>query len=365
MDGRLLSAAMARAGATAMHATPATWRLLVESGWGGPPSLKVLSGGEALPATLAAELLARCGELWDLYGPTETTMVSAGAPVRPGVPLWLGNLIANTRLYLLDRHLMQVPIGVPGELYIAGTGLARGYLGRPALTADRFLPEPFSQAPGARMYRTGDLMRRRPDGGLEFLGRTDHQVKLRGFRIELGEIEAVLSRHPTVRQAVVLAREDRPGDKRLVAYVLLASGTPAIGELRDYLQRKLPDYMLPSAFVPVSGLPRTSSGKVNRSALPAPDHQAHEAASKYVEPRSAVEQLLADVCAEVLGVARMGANDDFFALGGHSLLATRVMARLETALQVELPVRLLFEAPTIAGLAQRIVAMEESGELGG
>jgi amino acid adenylation domain-containing protein len=365
MDGRLLSAALAQAGATVMHATPAIWRLLVESGWSGAPPFKAMSGGEALPATLAAELLARCTEVWDLYGPTETTICSAAAPVRAGVPLWLGNLIANTRLYLLDSHLMPVPIGVPGELYIGGTGLARGYLGRPRLTADRFVPDPFTQAPGARMYRTGDLMRRRPDGGLEFLGRTDHQVKLRGFRIELGEIEAVLTRHPAVHQVAVLAREDRPGDKRLVAYVLPAAGeAPAIGELRDHLRRKLPDYMVPSAFVLLSRFPHTSSGKVDRSALPAPDHQPH-AASTYVAPRSALERLLAGICTEVLGIERMGANDDFFALGGHSLLATRVIARLEANLGVEVPVRLLFEAPTVAGLAGRIVAMEQAGVLGG
>ena len=365
MDGRLLSAALAQAGATAMHATPVTWRLLVESGWSGAPLFKAMSGGEALPETLAAELLTRCTEVWDFYGPTETTICSAAAAVRAGVPLWLGNLIANTRLYLLDRHLMPVPVGVPGELYVAGTGLARGYLGSPGLTADRFGPDPFSQAPGARMYRTGDLMRRRPDGGLEFLGRTDHQVKLRGFRIELGEIEAVLTRHPAVRQVVVLAREDRPGDKRLVAYIMPAAGAPPVAELRDYLKQKLPDYMVPSGFVLLNGFPRTSSGKLDRSALPASDHQPHEARATYVAPRSAVERLLAGICSEVLGVEGMGAHDDFFSLGGHSLLATRVIARLEAALGVELPVRLLFEAPTIAGLAGRIVAMEQSGELGG
>ena len=365
MDGRLLSAALARTGATAIHATPATWRMLVESGWSGAPRLKAMSGGEALPPTLAAELLARCAELWDLYGPTETTISSTAAPVRAGVPITLGNLIANTRFYLLDRYLMPVPIGVPGELYIAGAGLARGYLRRPGLTADRFHPDPFGEIAGTRMYRTGDLMRRRPDGGLEFLGRTDHQVKLRGFRIELGEIEAVLAQHPAVRQVVVLAREDKPGDRRLVAYVLPAAGeTPAIGGLRDYLRQKLPDYMVPSGFVLVNGFPRTSSGKVDRSALPAPDRQSTEAPSPYVAPRSAMERLLAGIWTEVLDV-EMGAHDDFFALGGHSLLATRVIARLETALGVELPVRLLFEAPTIAGLARRIVAMEQSEELGG
>ena len=363
MDGRLLSATMARAGATAMHATPTTWRMLVDSGWTGAPRFKAMSGGEALPASLAEELLVRCGELWDFYGPTETTILSAGGPVRPSVPLRLGNLVGNTRLYLLDRSLLPVPIGVPGELYVAGAGLARGYLGRPGLTAERFLPEPFSQIPGARMYRTGDLMRRRPDGGLEFLGRTDHQVKLRGFRIELGEVETVLTRHPAVRQALALVREDRPGDTRLVAYVLPAAGeAPEAGELRDYLRQKLPDYMVPSAMVLVSGFPHTSSGKVDRSALPAPDHPGAEALTSYVAPRGAMERLLAGIYAEVLGVDRLGAHDDFFDLGGHSLLATRIIARLEAALGIELPVRLLFEAPTIAALARRLEAMTASVE---
>jgi hypothetical protein len=278
----------------------------------------------------------------------------------------IGRPFGNMAVYVLDAHGQPVPIGVPGELYIAGAGLARGYLRRPGLTADRFHPDPFGEMPGARMYRTGDLMRRRPDGGLEFLGRADHQVKLRGFRIELGEIEAVLAQHPAVRQVVVLTREDKPGDRRLVAYVLPAAGeTPAIGGLRDYLRQKLPDYMVPSGFVLVNGFPRTSSGKLDRSALPAPDRQSPETPSTYVAPRSAMERLLAGIWTEVLDVEHMGAHDDFFALGGHSLLATRVIARLETALGVELPVRLLFEAPTIAGLARRLVAMEQSEELGG
>jgi acyl carrier protein len=259
-----------------------------------------------------------------------------------------------------------VPIGVPGELYVAGAGLARGYLGRPGLTAERFVPDPFSETAGARMYRTGDLMRRRSDGALEFLGRTDHQVKLRGFRIELGEIEATLARHPAVGRTAVLATEDESGDKRLVAYVVPAAGeTPAISDLRGYLRRTLPDYMVPSVFVMLDNLPRTASGKLDRSALPPPERQSPESAPGYVAPQSAVEQVLAGICGEVLGVERMGAHDDFFALGGHSLLATRVIARIEAALGIELPLRLLFEAPTVAELAERIVAMERSGEFGG
>ena len=364
MDGRLLAAALANAGATVMHATPTTWRLLVESGWAGAPLHTAMSGGEALPPTLAADLLARVERVWDIYGPTETTVCSGGGSVQPGTPHRLRNVIANTRLYLLDGHLGPVPIGATGELYIGGIGLARGYLGRPGLTAERFLPDPFSPAPGTRMYHSGDLMRRRADGGLEFLGRTDHQVKLRGFRIELGEIEAVLARHPAVRQVVVMAREDGPGDKRLVAYLMPADGTaPDTGELRQYLRQKLPEHMVPAAFVPMEAFPRNSSGKVDRSALPLPEQRASTAGQSYVAPRTALEQLLAGIWSEVLGLERIGVDDDFFALGGHSLVATRVVSRLENALAVELPVRVLFEAPTVSGLAERITLMARTGEL--
>jgi amino acid adenylation domain-containing protein len=362
-DGRLLMETLARSGATVMHATPTTWSLLIAAGWSGTPALRVLSGGEVLPASLAEELLVRSPEVWDLYGPTETTIYSAGARVRQGVPLGLRNVTANTRLYLLDRHLMPVPIGVTGELYIGGEGLARGYLSRAGLTAERFLPDPFSEDPGARMYRSGDLMRYRSDGSLEVLGRTDHQVKLRGFRIELGEIEAVLGRHPGVRQAVVIAREDTPGNKQLVAYVLTPHGDASlVAELRDCVRQSLPEYMVPSAFVTLEQFPKTSSGKVDRSALPSPNHQRSDALPRYVAPRSALETILVQIWAEVLDTDQVGTHDDFFDLGGHSLLATQIVARIETALGLELPVRILFEAPTIAGLAQRIVTLERTRE---
>jgi amino acid adenylation domain-containing protein len=365
-DGRLLIQTLVRSGATVMHATPTTWRLLIDAGWSATPALRVLSGGEALPRSIAEELLARSEEVWDLYGPTETTILSAGSRVRPGIPLGLRNIIDNTTLYLLDRDLMPVPVGVPGELYIGGMGLARGYLGRAALTAERFLPNPFHETPGERMYRTGDLMRYREDGNLEFLGRSDHQVKLRGFRIELGEIEAVLARHPAVRQVAVLAREDTPGNKYLVAYVAPdGSSSPAIADLRDYLRQSLPEYMVPSAFVTLHEFPRNSNGKFDRSALPPPNQQRSESLPRYMAPRSALESILVEIWAEVLGSDQVGTHDDFFELGGHSLLATQVIARIATALGVELPVRLVFEAPTIAGLAQRIVAMEQMGELVG
>ena len=364
-DGRLLAGALARTGATVMQATPATWRMLVDSGWSGAKGLKALSGGEALPHELAQALLARGVVLWNLYGPTETTIYSAGAPVRAGEPPMLENRIPNTRLYLLDRHLSPVPVGVPGELYIGGAGLARGYLGRPALTGERFVPDPFSGEPGARMYRTGDLLRRRANGALEFLGRTDHQVKLRGFRIELGEIEATLAAHPRVRQVVVLLREDEPGDRRLVAYAVPAAGEPpAQSDLRGHLGRTLPDYMVPSAIVLLEDLPRTANGKLDRAALPAPDRRRPEPSAEHAVPMSALEQVLAEICGEVLGISAIGAHDDFFALGGHSLLATRVVSRIEAVLGIELPLRHLFEAPTVAGLAERIVALEQAGALG-
>jgi amino acid adenylation domain-containing protein len=363
-DGRLLAAALARAGATMMQATPTTWRMLVDSGWGNAQGLRALCGGEPLTSDLARELLARGVVLWNLYGPTETTIYSAAAPVRADTRPTLENRVANTRLYLLDRHLSPVPIGVPGELFIGGTGLARGYAGSPGLTAERFLPDPFDDRTGARMYRTGDVLRRRVDGAIEFLGRTDHQIKLRGFRIELGEIEAALEAHPAVSQVAVVVREDEPGDRRLVAYLVPAPGQAStVSDLRGSLRRTLPDYMLPSAFVLLDSLPCTGSGKLDRSALPPPDRQAGDSSLEHVAPMGALEQVLAEICGEVLGVPHIGAHDDFFALGGHSLLATRVVSRIEAALGIELPLRHLFESPTVAGLAERIVALERSGEL--
>ncbi len=362
-DGRRLADALSQSGATVMQATPAGWHLLVESGWTGTPGLRALCGGEALPSTLADELLARGASLWNMYGPTETTIWSAAGPVRSGAPIEIGRPIANTQFYLLDPRLQPVPIGVPGEFFIAGSGLARGYLNQPGLTAERFLPDPFSGVPGARMYRTGDLMRYRPDGSLEFLGRTDHQVKLRGFRIELGEIEAVLAQHPAVRHAVVLAREDTPGDKRLIAWVVPAPGDPpTIGELRGHLQRHLPEHMLPSAIVLLDAIPLTPGGKLDRAALPAPDRSRPDLAASYVAPRTSVEQMLADLWAALLGVEQVGVRDNFFELGGHSLLATLMMARVQAAAGVELPLRALFEDPTVEGIARRIEAIHQMVE---
>ena len=349
-DGRRLSRLLTESGATVMDGTPATWRMLIESGWGGDGRLKMMCGGEALAPELAAGLLERGGQLWNLYGPTETTIYSTGYRVKAGGRILIGRPVANTQIYVLDQRQRPVPVGVAGELYIGGDGLARGYLNRPELTQEKFVPHPFGGEAGARLYRTGDLVRYLSTGELEYLGRIDHQVKIRGFRIELGEIESALSEHAAVAESVVAAGEDGRGERRLVAYVVPAGGAaPAAGELRGHLKKKLPDYMIPSQFVALDKMPRTSSGKVDRRALPAPGRPESEV--EFVAPRNAVERALADVWAEVLGVERVGAHDNFFELGGHSLLATQIISRVRDTFQVDLPLRRLFESPTLAGLA--------------
>ncbi|MBA3947369.1 MAG: non-ribosomal peptide synthetase, partial [Herpetosiphonaceae bacterium] len=321
--------------------------------------LTLLCGGEALSVDLAQQLRAGGGTLWNVYGPTETTVWSTTAAIgQSDGRLPIGRPIANMEMYVLDTQLQIVPIGVLGELYIGGVGLARGYRNRPDLTAERFMPHPFSSVPGARLYRTGDLVRRLPDGQLEYLGRLDHQVKLRGFRIELGEIEAVLARHPAVHACVVMAREDRPGDQRLVAYIVVQTGQepPAMEQLRAWLQPTLPEYMLPAAFVFLEHLPLTPNGKVDRRALPTPAEITRSTA--FVGPRTAVEEVLAGIWSNVLDVAQVGMHDDFFDLGGHSLKAALLNSRVREIFRVTLPLRSLFEATTVATLAQLICAHE-------
>ncbi|RKH23519.1 non-ribosomal peptide synthase/polyketide synthase, partial [Corallococcus sp. CA031C] len=321
-----------------------------------PASARTINlAGEPLPGTLARALYATGSvqHVFNLYGPTEDTTYSTftRVPEGPAEPT-IGLPLPETSAYVLSPHFFPQPIGVPGELYLAGAGLARGYLGRADLTAERFVPDPFSSTPGARMYRTGDLVRRRADAQLEYLGRTDFQVKLRGFRIELGEIEATLRQHPSVQQALVLARRDSStGDPRLVAYVVASNANP--NELRTHLQQKLPEYMVPSVFIPLAAFPLTPNGKVDRNALPAPEAGAAQR-ERYVAPRTPTEQHLAAPWAEVLRVERVGREDHFFELGGHSLLATQVVARVRSTFGVELPLRALFEAPVLEQLAQRI-----------
>jgi amino acid adenylation domain-containing protein len=293
------------------------------------------------------------------YGPTEYTVVTTWAPVAAETASdtapSIGRPIDNTQVYLLASDLQPVPLGVLGELYIGGGGLARGYRGRPELTAERFIPHPFSDEPGARLYKTGDLARYRPDGMLEFLGRLDGQVKIRGYRVELGEIEAVLTQHPAVRESVVVAREEVPGERRLVAYVVAdRQPGPSIRDLRRFLRAELPDYMVPAAVVPLETLPLTPNGKVDRRQLPAPEPARPALEDALVAPRTPVEEGLAEIWGQVLAVEQVGIHDNFFELGGHSLLATQVIARLQAAFQVELPLRRLFEAPTVADLAKYI-----------
>ncbi|MET0626706.1 MAG: phosphopantetheine-binding protein, partial [Pyrinomonadaceae bacterium] len=292
----------------------------------------------------------------NLYGPSEDTTYSTFDVVASegGGRVTIGRPIANTQAYLVDASRRPVPVGVAGELYLGGAGLARGYLRRPGLTAERFVPDPFSAVPGGRLYRTGDLGRYLDDGRIDFLGRADFQVKLRGFRIELGEIEAALGAHPSVRQCVAVVRGEGAGDAQLVAYVVGADEAVAAGELRDFVRRRLPEYMVPSRFVPLDSLPLTPNGKIDRRALPAPEAGGGDEGTAYEPPRTPVEQLLAGVWAEVLGVERVGLHNNFFRLGGHSLLATQVVLRIREVFGVDVPLRLIFEQPTVAAIAEHV-----------
>jgi acetyltransferase-like isoleucine patch superfamily enzyme/acyl carrier protein len=337
--------------------------MLLAADWKGNAGLKILCGGEPWPMELARELRGKCGSLWNMYGPTETTIWSAACQVGDGEKMVIGKPIANTRFYILDANLQPVPIGTPGELFIGGDGLARGYLNRPELTAEKFIADPFSTKQHARLYRTGDLARYHADGQIEFLGRIDNQVKIRGFRIELGEIEAALASHSNVREAIVTAREDNPGDKRLVAYLTAKNGEmPKASELRSLLHAKLPDYMLPSAFVTLEKLPLTASGKVDRKALPAPDaEQDRPDSSAFVAPRTPTEKALAGILCEILGMKRVGVEDDFFRLGGHSLLALQFQMRIEKRLGSRIELSWLFTEPTIRSLASAIERSQSTG----
>lgn len=358
VDGRRLAEVLAETGATVLQATPATWHLLVEAGWENDGSLRALVGGEALPPSLAEKLVREPGRTWNVYGPTETTIWSTAHRLDSGTEqISIGRPLANTQVYVLDERLAPVPVGMPGDLYLGGTGVARGYRGRPALTAERFVPDPFSGRPGARMYATGDKARLREDGTLVFLGRDDGQVKLRGFRIELGEIEARLEQHPGVRRAVALVREDRPGDKRLVGYVEAGGedegdAAPSQEELRELLRGFLPDYMVPSVIVRLDSFPLNTSGKIDRRALPAP--VIERTAGSYVPPRDALELEVAHIWEEVLGVSPVGLHDGFFELGGHSLLVLRLMAEIERRYDRRLPMAAIFRGATVERFARML-----------
>jgi amino acid adenylation domain-containing protein len=351
LDPAALCDRLAREKITAMQATPSLWRALLDHDAQALAGLRVLTGGEALPAELAERLRGVSGHVTNLYGPTETTIWSTSAQV--GGEAGIGRPIWNTRTYVLDDQLRPVPAGAAGELFIAGSGVARGYLNRAGLTAERFVACPFGAA-GERMYRTGDVARWTGDGALEYLGRADDQVKLRGFRIELGEVEAALAAHPAVAQAIAVVREDVPGDQRLVGYVVPTpeagpwpAGGPWLSEIRAFVQERLAEYMVPSALVALETVPLTPNGKRDRKALPAPEFGPVTA---YRAPTTPQEGILCTIFAETLGVPRIGLDDNFFELGGQSLLAAGVVSRIRSILNVQIPLSALFEAPTVGEL---------------
>ena len=335
-DGRLLLKLIKDSGATVLQATPATWRLLLEAGWTGAPGFKILCGGEAFPRDLANQLASR-GEVWNMYGPTETTIWSATSKIEAGEgPVTIGAPIRNTQFYVLDNREQPVPIGVPGELFIGGEGVARGYYKNADLTSVRFVPDKFATKnptndSSPRLYKTGDLVRYRPDGTLEFLGRLDNQVKVRGFRIELGEIESVLAKHPNVSESTVVAQEDEPGSKRLVAYIVPDKDKPASDDLRAWVARSLPDYMVPSIFSFLPALPHTPNGKVDRKALAQLNSRDFSEGRVFVAPRNPVEERLSAICTEVLQLGKISVHDSLFDLGADSVHLFQIIARAASA----------------------------------
>jgi thioesterase domain-containing protein len=342
-----------------MQATPATWRLLLEAGWTGSPRMTILCGGEAWYSTLAEELLPRCESLWNMYGPTETAIWSAVSRVEAGKSVLIGAPIANTTFYILDHCKELVPIGVPGELYIGGSGLAQGYLNRPDLTDERFVSDPFSSKPDARLYRTGDLVRRVSDGRIEFLSRLDNQVKVRGFRIELGEIEACLRQYPDIEQCAVVAQEQKEGDRRLVAYIVHSGTSSALSaaKLRTFLKRKLPEYMLPAAYARLESMPLTPNGKINHKAL-APSNRSIvdlDSAEESIAPSSLLELSLLTIWERVLGISGISIRDNFFDIGGHSLQIIRLISEINRSLNASLTTQVFFLKPTIQSLARVIL----------
>jgi amino acid adenylation domain-containing protein len=373
LDAAALAELLDASAATHMQATPATWRMLLDGGWPGRLGLVALCGGEALPPGLAAALLSRRVELWNMYGPTEATIwatmhriTTDDVAASAGATLPIGRPMANVRAYVLDAAGQPTPIGVPGELLLGGDGIARGYHERPELTAERFVRDPFSTDPSARLYRTGDRARWRADGVLQFLGRLDQQVKLRGHRIELGEIEHALGALPGAAASAAAVREDVPGDARLIAYVVTddAPPAPAVADAataaawRSALAAALPEYMVPSTFVRLARLPLTPNGKVDRKALPAPPAAVESAAESHVAPRDDVERVLAGVWGEALGVRDVGVETSFFDLGGHSLIATRLVAQIAKIFRTRLSLRRFFDARTVSGIARALAAEE-------
>jgi acyl-coenzyme A synthetase/AMP-(fatty) acid ligase len=336
-----------------MQATPATWQILLETGWAGRLGLKALCGGDVLTLTLANQLLDRVGSLWNMYGPTETTVWSSVNLIKKGdAPITIGQPIGNTRLYILDRYNQPVPVNVLGELHIAGEGLARGYLNLPHLTDEKFICDPISSQPHARLYRTGDRACYLADGSIEILGRMDDQVKIYGHRMELGEITALLLQHPSVHDGIVITRTESSGDKRLVAYFVSKHNPPPDAmELRKFLGKKLPSYMIPACFISMGFLPLTPNGKIDRKALPVPGDVRQ--LPGYVAPRNEEEQLLAEIWQNVLHIEQAGIHDNFFDLGGASMQSLQMVAKANMY-GLRISVENIFEHQTIAELAAHI-----------
>jgi amino acid adenylation domain-containing protein len=361
-NGTLLGALINSHDAAVMQATPATWRLLIESGWPGNRNLKIFCGGEALSRSLADALLERGREVWNFYGPTETTIWSTVWKAQPDEAVLIGRPLANTCCYILDANMRPVPVGVAGELFIGGAGVARGYRSRAELTAEKFIPNPFTSAGGERLYKTGDLARYLPDGQMECLGRIDQQVKIRGFRIEPGEVESMLRQHKGIADALVASRDNGLGEKRLIGYVISKNGPPSPIELRDFLKTKLPLYMVPTQFVTLQQFPLTPNGKVDIRRLPDPEND-RVSSQPYVAPATADEKALAEIWGEVLMLKQVGADDHFFDLGGDSLSATRAFARINTAFGTDLSLREILERPTIRRLAELLRDSKPTAEV--
>ena len=368
-DSRYIAEQIRDQGVTILHCVPSFLRFLAdEPAFEDAVSLRaVMSGGEALTPAVVTDFGRRSGAtLYNVYGPTETIIDSAYWRCESTsdisiVPI--GRPIPNAHMYILDTALCPVPIGVAGELYIGGVSLARGYLNRPGLTAERFIPDPFSNEPGKRIYKTGDRALYLPDGNIQYVGRSDYQVKIRGFRIELGEVEAALALHPSVAQTIVSVDENARGERRLVAYVVAQPRcVPSAVELRTFLKDKLPEHMVPALFVPLDRFPLTTNGKIDRRALPSPGLARPELEKVFVGLRTLTEELLVDIWSRVLGVERVGIHDDFFEMGGHSLLATQVVSRIRETFQVEMPLRRIFETPTVAGLAESLELSRRDGQ---
>jgi amino acid adenylation domain-containing protein len=363
---------LSETGVTVLNQTPSAFRQLIEADAASNSPLRlrlVICGGETLEPRMLALWFERHGDasprLVNMYGITETTVHVTHHPLsradlarRSSV---IGRPIPDLQVYILDPRLQLCPIGVPGEICVAGPGLARGYLRRPERTEEKFIPNPFAAATGERLYRSGDLGRFRADGEIEYLGRIDQQVKIRGHRVELGEIEGVLAQHPAVSECAVVARQETPGDLRLIAYLVPRGVTaPPDPELRDFLKRSLPAHMLPSRFIPIERLPLTPSGKVDRQALPSPAGRSHEREEGFVPPRDPTERAVAEIWGQILGLDDVGAKDDFFELGGHSLLAAQVVSRIRDSFGVELPIRALFDSSSVAEFAEVVSKAPEA-----